>query len=87
VLAATGNRLLHLFAEPILVSINAESLQQRRTRGGYHRDVYQEHREIVAAIRAKDQQAARAVMSRHIGGLNFAQADHSSGRPFAGLCF
>jgi GntR family transcriptional regulator, transcriptional repressor for pyruvate dehydrogenase complex len=86
ILEATGNKLLHLFAEPILVSINLFSLEQAHQLP-YYQGVAREHRQILRAIRDRDQPAARAAMAKHVERLRFSETGDDPKSPFAGLCY
>jgi len=86
ILQATGNRLLHLFAEPILESINLVSQQEQEQGLAYYRMVAGEHWRILDAIRDRDQSAARDAMSEHVLHLRSEPAA-GPGSPFTGLCF
>jgi GntR family transcriptional repressor for pyruvate dehydrogenase complex len=85
ILQATGNRLLHLFAEPILVSINLVAQQQQHDLA-YYRMVAREHQKILIAIRDQNQSAARDAMSEHVLHLR-SKPSAGPGSPFTGLCF
>jgi GntR family transcriptional repressor for pyruvate dehydrogenase complex len=86
ILAATGNRLLHLFAEPVLVSINLISVEVPHDLT-YYRRVAVEHAAIYEAIRDRDQPAARDAMSAHVAYLRTPGSSGEAELPFAGLCF
>lgn len=77
ILAATGNRLLHVFGEPVSDVIYA------RFRGKDHGLAYfgrmlDDHRAILAAIEGRDRGAARRAMASH---LLHIRAGTTTGQP------
>jgi GntR family transcriptional regulator, transcriptional repressor for pyruvate dehydrogenase complex len=86
ILRATGNRLMHLFAEPVLASINLVTQEQPKS-PAYYRSVTLGHRMIFQAIADRDQAAARDAMSEHVSYLRMSHAKARSRSPFHGLCF
>jgi GntR family transcriptional repressor for pyruvate dehydrogenase complex len=77
ILAATGNRLLHVFGEPV------SDVIYERFRGKDHDLAYfdrmlDDHRAILAAIEGRDRLAARRAMSSH---LLHIRAGTATGQP------
>lgn len=86
ILAATGNRLLHLFGEPVSVLIYSYFRRQEH-RPEYYRTVTQDHRRITRAIEARDPDAARIAMTDHIAHLRHPDETSPSRSTFTGLSF
>jgi DNA-binding FadR family transcriptional regulator len=65
ILEATGNRLLHMFAEPVSVVIYS-FYRSDEHHADYYQQVLEEHRGIARAIENRDADRARKLMSAHI---------------------
>jgi GntR family transcriptional regulator, transcriptional repressor for pyruvate dehydrogenase complex len=86
ILAATGNRLLHVFGEP-LADVIYERFRGRQHDRRYFAQMADDHRAILASIEARDAAAARQAMSEH---LLHVRAAGAAGRPrllLEGLAF
>ena len=86
ILEATGNRLLHLFGEPVSVLIHSFFRRQEH-RPEYYQSVIEDHRKIARAIEIRDQDAARRAMTEHIAHLRFPGESDAPHSAFAGLSF
>ena len=82
ILEATGNRLLHVFAQPVAVLIYSFYRRQEHA-PEYYQQVLEDHRRILKAIEARDADAARVAMSQHFCALRESTAPS----PLAGLSF
>jgi GntR family transcriptional repressor for pyruvate dehydrogenase complex len=65
VLAACGNRLLSIAAQPIFLILQTHLARSNLARG-FHDDVTADHRRIVTAIEAGDAESAGVEMERHL---------------------
>ncbi|MEP7740008.1 FCD domain-containing protein [Nocardioides sp. 31GB23] len=68
IVEATGNRMLHLFAEPVSIVIH-NHFRSRERDVTYYQQVLEDHRHIAAAIQARDAEGARDEMQRHLSHL------------------
>ena len=84
ILEATGNRLLHLFGEPVSAVIYSYH-RRREHPPEYYQTVLDDHRRILQAIEDRDEAGAREAMSLHIRHLRGKADDATS--PLAGLSF
>ena len=84
ILEATGNRLLHAFSEPVLVTINAVTVAENEYETEYYHRVRRDHIKIAKAIEAKDQRAAALAMTEHVFHLRSATGLEPTS-PFTGL--
>jgi DNA-binding FadR family transcriptional regulator len=84
VLEATGNRLLHIFGEPVSVLIYS-FYRTAEHAPKYYQRVLADHHRILAAIEARDPTAARRAMSDHI--CNLREDTAGSRAALAGLTF
>jgi DNA-binding FadR family transcriptional regulator len=65
VLAACGNKLLYVSAQPIF-SVLQRALQRSSLSNAFHREIHQSHRRIAAAISARDPDTAEREMREHL---------------------
>ena len=86
ILEATGNRLLHLFGEPVSVLIYSFFRRQEH-HPEYYQSVTSDHRKIARAIEFRDPDAARLAMTEHIAHLRFPDEPNPPRSAFAGLSF
>lgn len=68
VIAASGNTLLSIAAEPVFAVLQTR-LSRSRLGRTFHRAINDHHREIAAAIEAAEEQAAGELMHEHLGFL------------------
>lgn len=83
---ATGNRLLHLFAEPVHDLIYTFFKDRPHSSEDWE-VIHAEHRKVARAIEARDQDAARRAMSSHIRTVRADDDDIRMRSPFTGLSF
>jgi DNA-binding FadR family transcriptional regulator len=84
-LEATGNRMLHLFAEPVSAVIH-HRFRQREHDPAYYQQVTEDHRRIADAVEARDARLARDEMLRHLRNLR-SDGDHGARSFLTGLAF
>ena len=65
ILEATTNRLLHTMTEPLFAALEDRFARELASRV-FWRTVVADHREILAAIEARDAKGARATMTAHL---------------------
>jgi GntR family transcriptional repressor for pyruvate dehydrogenase complex len=80
---ATGNRLLHLFAQPVSEIIYSFFHSEEQT-VDYYRQISHDHRLIAKAIEARDPTAAQNAMAEHLRNIRTIELGHST---FSGMCF
>lgn len=86
ILEATGNRLLHLFGEPVSILIYSFFRRQEH-RPEYYHAVTADHLRIARAIEQRDPVAAQRAMSEHIANLRYPDAPATPRSAFSGLAF
>ena len=86
ILEATGNRLLHLFAEPVSVLIHSFFRTQEHE-PAYYQMAVEDHRRIARAIASRDAEAARLAMSEHIAKQRRYGGEPGIASAFDGLRF
>lgn len=84
-LRMTGNHLLGLVAQPVFRVLNERFLREAAPKRFWTR-VDADHREILAAVRARDEAAAREAMHEHLQRLRgtYTRIDRSRSRTAAG---
>ncbi len=85
ILAATGNRLLTVFAEPV-ADVVYERFRGQEYDPDYFARMSEDHRTILAAIEDRDQVGARRAMAAHLRHSR-ARSDRSPRLLLAGLVF
>jgi GntR family transcriptional repressor for pyruvate dehydrogenase complex len=86
ILEATGNRLLHLFGQPVSVMIYSFFRQQEH-QPRYYQVVIEDHRKIAKAIEQRNPDAARVAMIEHLAHLRYPDDEGPARSAFAGLSF
>ena len=86
ILAATGNRMLHVFGEPLAAVIYERFRGKEHDRAYFDRMVA-DHRAILGAIESRDAAAARRSMSRHLLHVRAEAAPGSVRLLLEGLAF
>lgn len=86
ILEATGNRLLHLFGEPVSILIYSFFRRQEH-RPEYYHAVTADHLRIARAIEQRDPVAAQRAMSEHIAHLRHPDDSSTARSAFTGLAF
>ncbi len=85
ILAATGNRLLTVFAEPV-ADVVYERFRGREYDSDYFTRMGEDHRAILAAVEDRDQVGARRAMAAHLRHTR-ARSDRSPRLLLAGFAF
>ena len=86
ILEAAGNRLLHLFGEPVSVVIYS-FFRTHEHRSEYYAQVHEDHLRIVTAIERRDPEAARHAMVEHNAHLRYPGDAEPPRSVFDGLTF
>jgi len=86
ILAASGNRLLHILAEPVAVLLES-AFASREYGPDYWELVNDDHRRIVYAIECRDQVETRIQFSRHVKNLRAMTRELPTRSTLGGLSF